>query len=1158
MTKRVILSFFAMLLMSSVYGEGVLNRFVDFEKNAAELKFVENPDFWARDADFSALSVWNDATKDMWGGGCERRNLAGVAISPRHVLCSHHYGIPTGTTLYFLGPKSGVVGRKVVASDCVAQVTDLRVCLLDEDLPRDITPLKTLPENYADYLGDGKGLKSATMNQYRELIVQQLAAIPSTENRTRLLSAMKPKEAEDAAKYKSIISGDSGCPRFLIINGEPILISLMWHGGSGSGVFIPHFRREIQNTMNRLAKGCELGEVSLAALPLYTPPSTEIKSPAPSPAAPNSGDDNSGADDDEDGVETVEELRVSEFTFTTNSVIIESSVAAGVQVPENKIGIQTTTNITEAANITNWTFVAEGDVLPGETNCVIEVLHSALPNAWDRKSVFYRPFLFIDTDGDGICDFFEITIYGTDPDSADSDNDGLPDGWEITNGFEPTEPNDTTQDSDGDGVSDFQEYLNGTDPNDAYEYSEEGDEDGDGISNKLEEILGLDVFNDDTDGDGVLDIDDLADLPWGVSTSSGAMLLDEETSSAFTNLVTGIFSVELTFGSNTVNSAASMLGITWPGGTTTTENLDGLHMDGNDANTAFDFTATGGVFHASQTGWYKFQMKADDTATMSIAGEDVSAEWSKTNREGLGELKRILLQEGSNYPIRVTWHNNGGKADLSFPVFGEFEAIAEPTVSIEFAADAVYGAEFGPEFISEMTLYTISVYGGELGGTLSTEVSSPDNLAHVLRDAFPNGVEIAPFERRTFQGVYRGVINPLARSADVTTVEIAARFTEQDTDRQIFDETSIAIRSPEIQSFRVVAMRFNHDAGSSERDGVNLRYNKHSPINLKCGEWCSCHRRNQPFCYIAKRSGVTIKVSFDLGAPVTTNLIIRADGRNFACTGFQSKEVSFVNGKAKDVLFMASSSILSSVSRNNGELIWSLDGTHHHCDCSDLLYYVILDDPKSPWKPRHGGSSANVWSDVLDEACLAAEGELTKRGALSKITSHLFFGMGFVYDTVSGGSSCFHSNTKSFDVNEYLEGLITVNCYDQAYGILTLGGALGVDATVCFTSPFGYINTTNLVGVGNPTNNPFMNDPESCNEYICTSIAHNRSSFSNHMYVLFDGVVFDACAGPELGTQSLMRYLMNVIDRSDPFVNWSIFNSLNSFKLEVPNDYRLY
>lgn len=45
-----------------------------------------------------------------------------------------------------------------------------------------------------------------------------------------------------------------------------------------------------------------------------------------------------------------------------------------------------------------------------------------------------------DTDGDGITDFDERTIYNTDPTVADTDGDGFLDSAEITSGFNPTDP----------------------------------------------------------------------------------------------------------------------------------------------------------------------------------------------------------------------------------------------------------------------------------------------------------------------------------------------------------------------------------------------------------------------------------------------------------------------------------------------------------------------------------------------------------------------------------------------------------------------------------------------------------------------------------------------------------------------------------------------
>jgi hypothetical protein len=70
------------------------------------------------------------------------------------------------------------------------------------------------------------------------------------------------------------------------------------------------------------------------------------------------------------------------------------------------------------------------------------------------------------------------SLYGNDPanwttatpnpgsaiTSNDSDNDGLPNDWEIAYGLNPNDPSDTAIDSDGDGLSNLQEYLAGTNP----------------------------------------------------------------------------------------------------------------------------------------------------------------------------------------------------------------------------------------------------------------------------------------------------------------------------------------------------------------------------------------------------------------------------------------------------------------------------------------------------------------------------------------------------------------------------------------------------------------------------------------------------------------------------------------------------------------------
>ena len=67
-----------------------------------------------------------------------------------------------------------------------------------------------------------------------------------------------------------------------------------------------------------------------------------------------------------------------------------------------------------------------------------------------------------DLDSDGLSNLEEYTN-GTRPDLGDTDNDQMPDGWEVNNGLNPT-VNDASNDPDGDGTSNLSEYRAGTDP----------------------------------------------------------------------------------------------------------------------------------------------------------------------------------------------------------------------------------------------------------------------------------------------------------------------------------------------------------------------------------------------------------------------------------------------------------------------------------------------------------------------------------------------------------------------------------------------------------------------------------------------------------------------------------------------------------------------
>ena len=46
---------------------------------------------------------------------------------------------------------------------------------------------------------------------------------------------------------------------------------------------------------------------------------------------------------------------------------------------------------------------------------------------------------------------------------TDTDNDGMPDEWEIANGLNPNDPSDANGDCNGDGYTNIEKFINGID-----------------------------------------------------------------------------------------------------------------------------------------------------------------------------------------------------------------------------------------------------------------------------------------------------------------------------------------------------------------------------------------------------------------------------------------------------------------------------------------------------------------------------------------------------------------------------------------------------------------------------------------------------------------------------------------------------------------------
>jgi hypothetical protein len=102
-----------------------------------------------------------------------------------------------------------------------------------------------------------------------------------------------------------------------------------------------------------------------------------------------------------------------------------------------------------------------------------------------------------------------------DPNTIDSDGDGLPDWWEIDNGLDPYDPtgdNGADGDLDGDGLTNREEFEYNTDPTNV-DTDGDGLTDGEEVNSEFDDPTGgtgpTDPTNIDTDGDGFNDGDEV-------------------------------------------------------------------------------------------------------------------------------------------------------------------------------------------------------------------------------------------------------------------------------------------------------------------------------------------------------------------------------------------------------------------------------------------------------------------------------------------------------------------------------------------------------------------------------------------------------------------------------------------------------------------------
>ena len=225
-----------------------------------------------------------------------------------------------------------------------------------------------------------------------------------------------------------------------------------------------------------------------------------------------------------------------------------------------------------------------------------------------------------------------------------------------------------------------------------------------------------------------------------------------------------------------------------------------------------------------------------------------------------------------------------------------------------------------------------------------------------------------------------------------------------------------------------------------------------------------------------------------------------------------------------------------------GDMQWELYPVYYPSEkislaATRLELFFILDKPKPLYKAN------GVWTEVLRFLFqkVNLDGTDTDEKAAAKITSFFHSKFGLTYDTSYGapaytlGINDTTNTVDEFKLMFFMEKNRgnTVNCYDEASAVQSFCAAIGIGTQWLFCEPFGFITTTNLVGVGS-CNNPFFKSNGSSK--IVPQNDSKRTGFGNHAFCGIEinkqDNVLDACAGPHLGNESRKKYLDNSIDRA--------------------------
>lgn len=192
--------------------------------------YSRNTSNWAYQwvQEMTCISPWNSA-------GVHTR--AGTLITRRHIIHAAHYSLSTGHVMRFVDVNNVVHERTIVGAkshpDYSPHYPDIRIAVLDSDLPASISHCKMAPSTLDDYF-----TFTTTRHPCLLLDKEEKALIADLNYINTRIGFKYPTDPKRLEYSETIIGGDSGNPSFIIIDDELVLLSVRTYGGAGAGTFV--------------------------------------------------------------------------------------------------------------------------------------------------------------------------------------------------------------------------------------------------------------------------------------------------------------------------------------------------------------------------------------------------------------------------------------------------------------------------------------------------------------------------------------------------------------------------------------------------------------------------------------------------------------------------------------------------------------------------------------------------------------------------------------------------------------------------------------------------------------------------------------------------------------------------------------------------------